>query len=79
MNFRAKMKLESVTRYASFPDAAQCKFNAISIKDGDIPENEHFAKYTPSGSIELAINNPLITDNLVLGQIYYVDFLETPK
>lgn len=41
---------------------------------GDSPENKTFFKYTPSGSINIAVVNPEVGDQFVLGKEYYVDF-----
>ncbi len=38
------------------------------------PGNESWSKWTPSGSIEMAITNPEAVAALKLGQHYFVDF-----
>lgn len=40
--------------------------------------NKSWAKYTPSGSIELQIDNPDAYDAFELGQHYFVDFTKAP-
>lgn len=47
-------------------------FNAV-CNDGT-PENDRFHKYTPSGAIEITVDNPNV--NFVPGKFYYVDFTE---
>lgn len=42
-------------------------------------ENKTWAKYTPSGSIELQIDNPNAYEAFVLGQTYFVDFRPAPE
>lgn len=40
--------------------------------------NKTWSKYTPSGKIELQINNPAAFEQFKLGQAYFVDFTECP-
>ncbi len=40
--------------------------------DDGTPENERFAKTTPSGKIEITVDNPAVV--LEPGKDYYVDF-----
>lgn len=47
--------------------------------DTSIEEDKRFAKATPSGTIQLYIDNPPASDYLVLGSFFYVDFTEVPK
>jgi hypothetical protein len=42
--------------------------------DDNIPENERFHKYTPNGSIELTIDNPVAAEQFKPQQTYYLDF-----
>jgi hypothetical protein len=41
-------------------------------------ENKTWAKYTPSGKIELSIDNPDAYAYFELGKTYFVDFTEAP-
>lgn len=68
MGFRAKMTVESVTS-TEYND--RVKFNA---KYTNSPEDNSYAKATPSGSIELSIDNPALRGTIKPGQVYYVDF-----
>ena len=45
----------------------------IMATDAD-PENRLFWEATPSGSIQLSINNPLGAEVFEVGKDYYVDF-----
>jgi len=40
--------------------------------------NKTWARYTPSGKIELSIDNPEAYDQFELGQTYFVDFTAAP-
>jgi hypothetical protein len=37
-------------------------------------EDNTFARYTPSGSLELTINNPQLVGKIKSGDTFYVDF-----
>lgn len=67
-------KIERVSAYqVHSPKIAIVKLSAVSSDT-----NKTWAKYTPSGSIELSIDNPDAVDRFVLGQTYFVDFSEAP-
>lgn len=78
MSVRAKFRCYSVEGFG--PTVARSyKFNAAHDKAG-IPEAEQFTKYTPSGSLTIAVDNPAVV--FVPGKEYYLDFTpvdETPK
>ncbi len=42
--------------------------------DPSIPEHKKFQQASPSASFDLVIDNPAVTENLVIGGYYYVDF-----
>ena len=42
--------------------------------DTSIPEDQRFAKATPSGKFEMQVDNPAALEAFKLGQAYYVDF-----
>jgi len=46
--------------------------------DQSIEEDRRFAKATPSGTIQLYIDNPPASDQLTIGKFFYVDFTEVP-
>lgn len=45
-----------------------------AVYDDGIEENRRFAKATPSGKLEMQIDNPPATEFFELGQWYYLDF-----
>jgi len=47
--------------------------------DPSIPEDQRYAKATPSGEIKLYIDNPGAADQLALGKFFYVDFTEVEQ
>lgn len=72
MTVRAKMKLHAVTSHAYSADAKTLKFH--TEYDQSIPEDQRFQKATPTGTIEIQIDNPAAVAQFELGKSYYVDF-----
>jgi hypothetical protein len=69
---RAKFHVDSVTH---FQHGRGVKLSAVH--DGS-PENNEFALASPSGSLEMHINNPAAVDFLQPGSNYYLDFTLAP-
>jgi hypothetical protein len=72
---RAKMVLQSVTRYNG---GETLKFNAVP-KPGGYPadgldEDNTYAKFSPSASLDISITNPALIGKFTPGEKYYVDF-----
>lgn len=44
------------------------------VYDTSIPEDQRFYDATPSGSMEMMVNNPAAIERLALGASFYVDF-----
>ena len=72
MKTRGKFNCQSVKTYGSSYSAREYEFNAV-CNDGT-PENERYHKYTPSGSVRIAVDNPDVV--FEPGKSYYVDFSE---
>lgn len=70
MNVRAKFKCQSVTDHAGGMRIA--KLTAVCADE--VPENQRYHRYTPSGSIEISIDNPSAAAEFVPGKSYYLDF-----
>ena len=76
MAIRCKMQLEDVMRtsYGSRKAFFRCTYDQ-KLSEEDVG----FQKATPSGSAEFIIDNPKATEQLVIGEYYYVDFHPVPK
>jgi hypothetical protein len=72
---RAKFTLNAMTEYPGH-GGKTLRFNPVS--DASTPENERFTKYTPSGSLEMLVDNPAALAEMKLGQAYYLDFTPAP-
>lgn len=66
---RAKFQCQSETRHAH-TEARTFKFQAMY--DDSLPEDQRFAKYTPTGSLEIYVDNPAA--QFQVGTQYYLDF-----
>ena len=66
---RAKLRLSEVTDYGG--SSRKYTFNAVT--DDKTPENQKFAKYTPTGKFEMMCNNPEVFPQLEAGKEYYFD------
>ncbi len=67
---RAKFQLNEEKRISWQPDSRYLKFGAVY--DPSLPEAQRFAKATPSGTLEMQVDNPAA--QFTLGTSYYLDF-----
>jgi hypothetical protein len=65
------MQLESVWAN-QWGRGAKCIFRCTY--DSKMPEDLNFSKSTPSGFMELLVDNPEVAAKLKVGAYYYVDF-----
>jgi hypothetical protein len=74
ITMRAKMQVNKVER---FPGTDKITCNAVAAKaypaDGTDEDNT-YAKFSPSGSLELSIANPALLGVIEPGQKFYLDF-----
>lgn len=68
---RAKFRCMSETRHSYNPESRTYRFGAIY--DPHLPEDQRFAKATPSGTVEIVVDNPAV--HYTLGQDYYFDII----
>lgn len=71
MAVRGKFQVQSITQHCWSKDARTVKLAAVTSGS---EENKTWATYTPSGSIEMQIDNPEAADQLAIGKEFYVDF-----
>jgi hypothetical protein len=76
MTIRAKFRLMSETRTAYNTEQRLLTFQPMYDPDL-IAEDRSFAKATPSGKLEIHVDNP--NAGFVLGQDYYLDFTQVPS
>jgi hypothetical protein len=71
---RAKFKVYSTTKHAY--GHTDVLLQAVCSNS---PEDNQFAKATPSGELKMTVSNPAVQDFLVAGNDYYLDFTPVPK
>jgi|GEM_PF-1456660 len=76
MAIRCKMRLDDVV---STSWGARKAFFSCSYDEKLAKEDASFQKATPSGHAEYVIDNPKASEQLVIGEYYYVDFHPVPK
>lgn len=76
---RAKMVLAAVNTSEYGGGIKQTKLRFECRYDDSIPEDRRFQKATPTGVIEMQIDNPMALGQFKVGESYYVDFTNAPK
>lgn len=71
---RAKFQCVEETR-TSFAGGRTLKFQPVYAPD--LPEDRRFSKATPSGRLEMYVDNPAA--DFKVGTFYYLDFIEADK
>lgn len=77
MSVRAKLVLQKISQVSWNPEVRVLTFGAQY--DSSIPEDQRFAKATPTATAEFTVDNPAAVAQFVLGEAYYVDFAPAPK
>lgn len=75
MTVRAKFFVSEI-KHAATPGSepfATIVMQPVFGSYGDGQVNESWAKYTPSGKIELSVTNPAAIDQFDVGRAYFVD------
>jgi hypothetical protein len=69
---RGKFQLIKSAEVHWNPTARELTFSANY--DTSIPEDQRYAKTTPSGEIKMLVDNPSALEHFKVGEFYYVDF-----
>jgi hypothetical protein len=77
MSVRCKMQLFQVTESAWSTGSKQLTFSAQY--DQSIPEDQRFAKATPTAQLTMTVDSPAALEQFKLGDSFYVDFTPVPK
>lgn len=72
---RGKFVLQVNSQNMWSPTARVLKFSAVC---NGTEENQNFHKYTPSGVLEMTVDNPSALEFFELGKEYYLDFTKAP-
>lgn len=74
----AKFRCNSIELYSSEPGGnRRVKLSPVGAAPNASEEDKAFWKYTPSGAIELHIDNPPASELFEIGKTYYVRFSPT--
>ena len=78
MNVRAKFTVSQIieTKYGPQPEASYKTVILEPRYDQTIPEDVRFLLATPSGRMEMRIDNPKALEQFIPGKSFYVDFTE---
>ena len=77
---RAKFKVHKIESFAEPRNTGTVYMAPVYGKTGgDGEENSIFGKYTPSGQVQMNIQNPEAFKEFELGGCYYVDFTKAPE
>ncbi len=74
MSTRAKFTLVSINEMRFSPTSSTKTLHFHTQYDPTIPEDQSFTKATPTGKIEMRVDNPAALEQFVPGEAYYVDF-----
>lgn len=74
MNVRAKFTVQS---HKTIGDNVEIAMSAVCADE--VPENQRFHKYTPSGSLSMWVTNPDVVAAMPIGTSFYVDFTPVGK
>lgn len=71
---RAKFRChsENTRRHGPQAEASIRSYEFMAVFDDGTPENERYAKYTPTGKLEITVDNPAVS--FEPGKSYYLDF-----
>lgn len=76
MPVRAKFRCLFATdkKWGPNDDQVTRSYDFTAVYDSDTPENQRFAKSTPSGNLTIQVDNPAVT--FEPGKQYYLDLTE---
>lgn len=75
MSVRCKMKCTSKTERGTMGNT-QNEFHFEAVCADEVPENQRYHKYTPSGNINITVTNPDVSYEV--GKCYYFDSSPVP-
>lgn len=79
MSVRCKMRVQEKKSLAPWQTDGSGKPTAIVVlRAVGGPDNKSWAAATPSGTVELAIDNVEAYDAFKLGEFYFIDFTAAP-
>lgn len=75
MSVRAKFRCNSIELFSAEPGGnRRVKLGAITAGPDASDEDKAFWRYTPSGTVEMTIDNPPASELFEIGKTYYLTF-----
>ena len=78
---RAKMRVSNA--YTNSDGSQSLTFSAVAKNEGypadGSDENNTFARFTPSATVSMLVQNPALAGKFEIGQEFYVDFTPATK
>ncbi|RWC25938.1 MAG: hypothetical protein EOS27_27145 [Mesorhizobium sp.] len=71
---RAKMQVQEIKRYAANDVIKAVAVAAKSYPADGSDEDNTYARFSPGGTLELTIANPVLLGKIEPGQKFYLDF-----
>lgn len=71
---RAKFTLTEIKQSSYHPSARTLVFEPRYTKS--VEEDKRFSTATPSGKLEMVVDNGTVLNRFILGKAYYLDFSE---
>jgi hypothetical protein len=72
---RAKFRcIEKADRSTQWGASKGVQSSGVKLAAVAGPENKEWAQFTPSGQLEMQIDNPAALDAFVVGTDYFIDF-----
>lgn len=75
---RGKFFVLAISKNGPKSQGSLIKLGAVSVSDQAKSENNMYHRYTPSGSIEMFVDNPGAEEFFSIGKTVYCDFSEAP-
>lgn len=74
---RAKFRVTAIKSTVGY-NTAQKELSHVTLNPVTDDANKSWSKWTPTGQLEMQINNPAALEQFKLGQCYFLDFTEAP-
>jgi hypothetical protein len=69
---RAKFRVTKITHVEWSKTVRVIELTAVY--DDGIDENRRFARATPSGTLNMTVDNPAAAEQFQMGKVFYLDF-----
>ena len=74
MSVRAKFTVQEIRAQSWNAETGAKTVVLLPQYDTSIPEDQRFAKATPSGELTMQVDNPAAAEQFAHGKTFYVDF-----